>query len=254
VSEAVTSQAAVTEIAPGVHRCGTVFVNWYLVADDDGVTVVDTAVPRYWPQLDAALARIGRAPDDVRAVVLTHAHVDHTGFAERLRSELGVPVHLHAADERLARTGKQPKRERSLLPYLRHATARKLLTHLIRNGAGRVPKLTELQTFTDGATLDVPGRPRAINAPGHTAGCCALHFAAAGALLVGDVLCSRNTLTGRPGPQVPPGAFNDSSSQALDSLAALEPVDAAVMAFGHGDPWTDGVGAALTRARELGPS
>ena len=116
---------------------------------------------------------------------------------------------------------------------------------------GRV-KISDVVTFSDGDRLDVPGRPRVIHAPGHTAGCVALHFEGHSALLVGDVLCSRNPLTGRHGVQVMPAAFAVSSAQALESIGRLDGVEAAVVGFGHGDPWRGGVGAAVAEARATG--
>jgi glyoxylase-like metal-dependent hydrolase (beta-lactamase superfamily II) len=98
-----------TEIASGVWRLSTELVNWYLVEDGDGVTVVDAGAPKYRPQLEVALARLGRSLGDVAAIVLTHAHSDHTGFAEALREETGVPVYVHTEDESLAATGKQAR-------------------------------------------------------------------------------------------------------------------------------------------------
>ncbi|HLG00137.1 MAG TPA: MBL fold metallo-hydrolase, partial [Acidimicrobiia bacterium] len=48
-----------------------------VIADDDGLTVVDTLmVPSQWEPFKAAVDDLG-AP--VRRVVLTHAHVDHVG-------------------------------------------------------------------------------------------------------------------------------------------------------------------------------
>src|SRR5689334_18296490 len=146
-----------TQVAEGVVRLGTDIVNWYLVSDDTGVTVVDAAVPRYRPQLDAGLKLLGRTTADVRAVVLTHAHADHIGCAEGLRTELGVPVLVHRSDRELATTGKAfGKNEASILPYLRHAASWKLLTGLIRGGARQL-KIGEVTTFGDDETLDVPG-------------------------------------------------------------------------------------------------
>jgi glyoxylase-like metal-dependent hydrolase (beta-lactamase superfamily II) len=109
-----------------------------------------------------------------------------------------------------------------------------------------------VQTFDGVERLDVPGRPRVLHAPGHTDGCVALRFEGHSALLVGDVLCSRNPLTGRQGVQLMPAAFAASSTQALASIDRLESVEAAVIGFGHGDPWRGGVSAAVADARATG--
>jgi glyoxylase-like metal-dependent hydrolase (beta-lactamase superfamily II) len=109
-----------------------------------------------------------------------------------------------------------------------------------------------VRTFGADERLDVPGRPRVIHAPGHTDGCVALHFEGHSALLVGDVLCSRNPLTGREGVQLMPAAFATSSAQALASVDRLEGAEAAVIGFGHGDPWRGGVSAAVASARSIG--
>ena len=165
-----------TELASGVWRLGTELVNWYVVKDGGRLTVVDAGAPKYRPQLDTALARLGRSLGDVAAIVLTHAHSDHTGFAEALREETGVPVYVHADDESLAATGKRyGKNEASFLPYLRYRHAWRLLTHLAGAGAMKPVPIRKLTTYADGETLDVPGRPRVIHAPA-TPGHCSLWF------------------------------------------------------------------------------
>jgi glyoxylase-like metal-dependent hydrolase (beta-lactamase superfamily II) len=47
-----------------------------------------------------------------------------------------------------------------------------------------------------------------------------------------------------------PRAFASSTSQASESLARIEGIDAGVVLPGHGDPWTDGVATLVARARE----
>src|SRR5204863_7715871 len=138
-----------------------------------------------------------------------HAHADHVGCAEPLRATLGTPVLVHGEDETLARTKRAfGKNEASMLPYLRHPQAWRLLTHLIANGGAATKAIAEVTTFADGETLDVPGSPRVIHTAGHTSGHVAFHFPGRGLLVVGDLLCNLNPLTGARGPQLMPRAFN----------------------------------------------
>lgn len=241
------------EVAPGVHRLGNDIVNYYLVEADGGLTLVDAGLPGFRDQLEEVLRTRSRTLADLDALVLTHAHADHVGLANIVR-EAGVPVHVHEADAEMARTGKPHKRERSLLPYLRYGATWRLLFMAARAGGVRTPKIASVTTFGDGAQLDVPGRPRVIHTPGHSPGEVVLHFEAHGALLAGDALCTWNPLTGRPGPQLMSGAFSLSTPQALASLDRIEPLEAAILLPGHGDPWTGGVAAAVARAREAGPT
>jgi hypothetical protein len=62
-----------TNVAERVHRVEDAYVNWYLVEDASGVTVVDAGHPRSWRLLRQALTTIRRGPESVRALVLTHA-------------------------------------------------------------------------------------------------------------------------------------------------------------------------------------
>ena len=72
------------EIAPGIRRIGNGLINVYLVEEAGSVTIIDAGAPGYWSDLPAELREMGRSLDDVRAVVLTHGHTDHIGFAERI--------------------------------------------------------------------------------------------------------------------------------------------------------------------------
>jgi glyoxylase-like metal-dependent hydrolase (beta-lactamase superfamily II) len=246
--------AAAHEVALGVYRLGSDRVNFYFVEDESGVTVVDAGVSGYWDQLEPALGQIGRGLDDVVALVLTHAHSDHTGIAGRLHDR-GVPVYLHPADHDLLKTGKESwKREGSSLSPLKHVRAYGFFGHMVRNGALKPPHIDDPRTITHDDRLDVPGRPRVIHTPGHTPGHCALHFEQHQTLFVGDLLCTWHPLLGRRGPQIMPASFNVSSTQSLESLGRIEDISVEVLLPGHGEPWTGGAAEAAARARETGPS
>jgi glyoxylase-like metal-dependent hydrolase (beta-lactamase superfamily II) len=232
------------EIAPRIHRVGDEIVNSYLIEDGGGVTIVDAGAPAYWNTLPDALAAMGRRLEDVRAVLLTHGHSDHIGYAERARRN-GIPVSVHEADAALARSevpnparGFGPMKLRPLLGFLLFSA---------RHGAFRIPKIQEVSTFGDGATLDVPGAPTVIHVPGHTPGSAALHFAAHDALFVGDALATYAVTTGRSGPQIAP--FTADETQAISSLRRLEDVPASLVLPGHGAAWHMGARAAVEAVR-----
>lgn len=235
-----------TRVAEGIHRVGhRSTVNAYVLDEGGEVTVVDAGLAGQWPLLLAEVAAIGRSLADVRAVVLTHGHPDHIGFAERLRTERSVPVWVHDLDAALAR-GEIPNPAKQaggmrLLPLL------SFIVYSLRNGARPTP-IQVVSTYGDGATLDVPGTPRVVLAPGHTPGSCALHIPGRSVLFAGDTLGTLSVTTGATGPRLSP--FNADRAQALASLQRLWGLDAELVLPGHGDPWTLGIDSAIVQARE----
>jgi glyoxylase-like metal-dependent hydrolase (beta-lactamase superfamily II) len=91
------------EVAQGVHRLTGGVCNFYLLQDGGKLVLVDAGAPGDWNLLLRTLATLGRGLEDLEAVLITHAHSDHTGFAERARSTAGVPVWIHRADAEVAK-------------------------------------------------------------------------------------------------------------------------------------------------------
>ena len=91
------------------------------------------------------------------------------------------------------------------------------LAYGARHGALRITYLTDVVTFCDGATLDLPGSPRIIHIPGHTPGSVAVHVPSADAVFLGDAFTTRSVLTGQTGPRLAP--FTLDPAQAKASLA-----------------------------------
>jgi glyoxylase-like metal-dependent hydrolase (beta-lactamase superfamily II) len=241
-------------VVAGVHWVEEARTNWFLVEEDRRITVVDTGFPRSWSTLQGALHEIGRSVSDIDAIVLTHAHFDHMGFAERARTELGVPVWAHEREVPVTQHPWRFDHERSRLLYARYPGFLKLFAAMGARGALWVKGTKQVSAYADGQQLDVPGRPRVIFTPGHTHGHCSLHLPQHGAVLAGDAFVTVNPYTGHTGPQIVAGAATADSGQALESLDALAGLDAAVTLTGHGDPWRGDLGAAVDRARAAGPS
>jgi glyoxylase-like metal-dependent hydrolase (beta-lactamase superfamily II) len=200
------------------------------------------------------LATLGRGLDSLDAVLIIHAHSDHIGFAERARTTAEVPVWIHQADAAVARGAKPGRNDGTARSYLLRVEFYRTLVSLTRRGATRLIPIQQVSTFAEGETLEVPGRPRVVHAPGHTPGCSALLLEGRRVLLTGDVLATRNPLTGRVGPQIMPSGLNRDTPQALRSLDVLDSIPADVPLPGHGEPWTEGTAEAARLARVAGPS
>jgi glyoxylase-like metal-dependent hydrolase (beta-lactamase superfamily II) len=240
-----------TDVAPGVHRIEDAHTNWYLVEDAGALTVVDAGMPDSWDSLRDAVGRIGRSLDDVRAIVLTHAHFDHVGFAERARRTLQVPVWVHEDDAPLARHPMQYAHERSRLPYLLVPAALPILADLTRHRAFLAPGVRSVRRFHEG-TIDVPGSPSVVRTPGHTIGHCALHLRDRDTVIAGDAVVTLDPYTGRRGPRLVARAATADVERNLATLDALAATEARHVLVGHGPAWHDGAEAIVARAREAG--
>jgi glyoxylase-like metal-dependent hydrolase (beta-lactamase superfamily II) len=234
------------QIAPRIHRVGPdSIVNSYLLEEGGEVTIIDAGAPGLWGRVPDELAAMGRTIEDVRAIVLTHGHSDHVGYAERARRERGWRVMVHELDEALARGQvKNPAQgaKMRLGPMLSFSWWG------LRRGLLRVPPLTEVSTYGDGATLDVPGAPRVILVPGHTPGSAALHVPSHDVVFVGDAMATYTVTSGVRGPRV--AAFSADYAQARESLLRLDGLDARLVLPGHGDAFDGGIGEAVRIARE----
>jgi glyoxylase-like metal-dependent hydrolase (beta-lactamase superfamily II) len=243
----------VEQVVPGVWRAGTRYVNWYVVdGGHAGLTLVDAGLPRYREQLAPSLAAIGRTPADIRAVMLTHGHIDHIGMAATL-AEAGATIHLHPADVPLARA---PRTNTSQCPawhYLKWPASWAFAAHAVAQGVTKPDRMPDAVPLVDGATAAVPGSPVVTHVPGHTDGSCVLEFRDHGVVFVGDLLCTVSPVTWRPDePQLQTRGSNKNSDVAMQSLDRLAGVASGVVLPGHGGPWHDGVEAAVTTARRIG--
>jgi glyoxylase-like metal-dependent hydrolase (beta-lactamase superfamily II) len=169
-------------LAPGVWRIPTFtadLVNSFAFEEPDGgITLVDTGLKGSGPKgIVAGLAAMGRQPQEVRRILLTHAHYDHAGGLARVAAHTGAPVAIHDDDATYARTGKPPKLDPGPLANR--------LFNLVRTGFAAA----EVQsTFREGDLLDVAGGLRVLHTPGHTPGHCSFLHEPSGVLITGDSL------------------------------------------------------------------
>ena len=216
------------EVLPGVYQISMGYVNAFIVAEEDGVTLIDSGLPNKKQAILKALSGAGKKPEDLKRIVITHHHVDHTGSLAALVEATGAQVYIHPLDAPIVR-GERPvpgPNPKSILGKIVHPLiGLPPLRSMYTLSPARVDR--EVQ---DGEELPVAGGLKAIHTPGHTAGHMAyLMPGHGGVLFAGD---AAGNLFGRLGP--PLGMYTEDMAQAKDSIRKLAGLDFDVACFGHG--------------------
>jgi glyoxylase-like metal-dependent hydrolase (beta-lactamase superfamily II) len=206
------------------------FVNAYLVAEDDGLTLVDTMTGGGGRAVIAAAAELARP---IVRIVLTHGHADHVGSLDELAELLPDAVVAVSARESRLLAG-----DRTLDPG---EPASKL-----RGGWKDVVTRPSL-LLEDG---DRVGSLRVVAAPGHTPGHIALVDERDGTLIAGDAFSTLGGVStgGRTNPRFPlVGMATWDRATANDTAANLATLRPTALAVGHGRVIAD-PGPAIERA------
>lgn len=71
----------------------------YLVRRADGLVLIDAGMDSDGGDVRAGLAALRARPSDLRAILLTHWHNDHSAGAHAIHALTGAPVYYHRGDE-----------------------------------------------------------------------------------------------------------------------------------------------------------
>lgn len=210
-------------LVPGVYQLSFGFVNAFLI-DDDGLTLIDTGVVGSAPAIIQALGEIGRQPDEIRQVILTHLHADHVGSARAIKEASGAKVYMHPLDAQDYMQGRwmRPRPE-----------ARGFINRLVVGAiTGRDKLMTAEVTLidgelSDGQTLPFAGGLKVIHTPGHTAGHVVLLWPKEGGVLFGGDACG-NLFS------LKPSMLYEDFTQGMRSLAKIASLKFETACLAHG--------------------
>jgi glyoxylase-like metal-dependent hydrolase (beta-lactamase superfamily II) len=204
----------------------------FLIVLADGITLIDTGFPGTMPIIAEALVELGRQPEDIHDVLLTHCHIDHAAALAEVKRATGARAWMHGADAALVRTGTS-FRPWKPAPGLRNWW---FARQIVKGGPQQYEPAEVDEEVEHGDTIPVAGGIKALWTPGHTAGHLAyLWHGDGGVLFTGD---AANNVRGLAGPPI----FED-RALGLDSLRQLAFEEFEVACFAHGEPIVGGASA-----------
>jgi glyoxylase-like metal-dependent hydrolase (beta-lactamase superfamily II) len=227
----------VVEVTPRLHFLRFPIGHAYLWRDSDGLTLIDTGVPGSGSLIAEAIRGLGHHPADLRRVVLTHFHGDHTGAAAEIVGWGTVTVYAHYADAPFIR-GEAAGPPPDLTDW-----ERPIFEQVQAQAPGEPPAPVRVdRELHDGDVLDFGEGAQAVAAPGHTPGSVAIYLPGSRVLFTGDTVARTHD------GQIILGVFNADPAQAAGSFRRLAALDTEIACFGHGEPLTRGAAASLRAA------
>lgn len=219
------------QIAPGVRAIAFEHVNAFLVDGGDGLTLIDTGLPGSADTILDAVREMGKQPGDIKHILVTHCHPDHSGGLAALQRETAAPAYMHPTDAAMVRQGKGLRPMKPSPPYL------PALLFLLRSRPKAPLEPAEIQCeVQDGDELPISGGMKAIHVPGHCAGQLAFLWPRHGGILfAADAAANFRRL----GLMM---AYED-LAEGRRSLAKLAALQFETAAFGHGHEISQGASA-----------
>jgi len=141
-----------------VYYVGTDGLASYLITSPQGHILVDTVMPEATSQIKANIEKLGFKVTDIKYLVNTHAHIDHTGGLAEMKQASGAQMIAGEADKPLLEGGYYPGAQ--------------------EDAALAFPPVKVDRTVREGDTVSVGGVTlTARETPGHSPGCTSWEFA-----------------------------------------------------------------------------
>ena len=218
------------ELLPGVHRVPGIMNSRVYLIEDRTLAIVDAGWLWAARKVLDYIQAIGRNPEDLGLILMTHSHQDHTGSALSIMKRTGARVVAHSDDTRMISTHEVRLRHfgplggvSARLPFFKGALVS--------------------QRVEDGQVLPVREGLRVVHTPGHTPGSVSYLLKDVGTLFSGDTLFSDGRKISRSVPF--PGYNGHDYRRSLRKLAGLN-FDS--LCGGHGAPL---IGGASDKLRAL---
>lgn len=179
----------------------------FLLEDGGNSVMIDSGLAGEMFFLRRLIRRLGLTPRSIKAVLLTHGHLDHAGNVAKVKRWTGAKIYAHPAEQRHV-DGTYPYQGINRWCGRLEAAGRRLFHY----------QPADIDEFlADGQELPFWGGLRVIHLPGHTAGHCGFFSARHNLLFSGDMFASYFFNTHRP-----PAILNSFPEQLPDSARKVQ--------------------------------
>jgi glyoxylase-like metal-dependent hydrolase (beta-lactamase superfamily II) len=219
------------KITDQVYVVSNVIANPYIIVDADGLTLIDTGIPRSEKKILAFIASLGKSPQDLKRIILTHSDLDHVGSLAALVKATGARTYASRVEAEFIAQGKSSREPRSTgFSLMRIGIA--LMKPFIKVTPFQVDEF-----LTDGQILPVLGGLRVLETIGHTPGHISLFSPSASVLFCGDSMVTDSH--GIHGSR-PPVTWDETKAREAEAKQAA--FGAKIVCSGHGPVVMDALG------------
>jgi glyoxylase-like metal-dependent hydrolase (beta-lactamase superfamily II) len=225
-----------------VIRVPLTIVNVFLIVLPEGITMVDAGTRRSFTRVASAVRCLGRKPEEITDIVVTHLHADHTGGLAEARAATGARVWMHAADAQMVGAGRSRRPTRPAPG----SVPGKLFGLFAGITSATIAPVAADGLVNDREEIPVAGGLLPVWTPGHTEGHVAYLWPGdGGVLFVGDAASHWSALGSSP--------IYEHYGRGLQSLRELGKLDFEVACFAHGRPIVGGAAAAFAKTWVAAP-
>ena len=224
------------EIVPNFYQLSIRAVNIFLIVEEK-LTLIDTGYHGSSVKIMDFIHQIGRSPEEIGLIIVTHNHVDHIGGLTELKRFTKGKVAIHRVG--IISDEDEPPYPGGVRRLLRIPFLSTLRGHFMLK-----PEDVDIK-LEDDMVLEPLGGLRVVHTPGHTPDSICLYSPRYKLLIVGDALVKSHN-----NPQLPHRMVAMNFKEAVDSVRKIAGLDIDILCFGHGKPLNEDVHAKLLKLVE----
>ena len=213
----------VLQVIPQIYQITHRRANAFLIVEDS-LTLIDTGFSGNAKGIIDFIRSLGRSPEEIKLIILTHNHFDHTG---------GLPVFHKLTKAKVFAPKIDFTLDKDTVPYPVYVNMFLALPGFSLLKKRWILTAADVDTLlAGGEVLPVLGGLNVIATPGHTSGSISLYAPQRKLLFVGDAIKKRRGL------HLPLKTATTDIHQAKASIEKLAGLDVETVCFGHGRPIT----------------